>query len=538
MYIEKELNKSWKWILGLASALLLLPQLAMPELTSDEALYGMIARNAHNTGDYFSTVSQGLKVSTGHLYPWLVNCFGLFGVNEFTIRFPSILALAMMIAGAAFITYKYGGRQSAIVAGICMLSSYAAVKMGTRGEENMVGSAFLSISWLCWFQYSRDRKSWFKAWFYSLALVSVAAFSLGYYVFFMFYIPLLFLRKPTDVRKRIFLLPHFKALLIIITLHFIIFLFVTNLASSSTPELGLTLGETKDYSSGLFNFPFSAALYLLPWLFFCWTPYCAAFTAMEKDHVLFHFFRTVTVSLFITFWILPDSSPLSLIPVLPGLAIMTGLHYQILIRRYHHYIRKLVRVTLGVSVIANSGWLIIFGLNLSGLGTEAINELGLTKQWILINFGICTSALLLALFLLFLGRDFSVWLKTICMAIIGHWSLITYNSIPFEGNISNKDIGVQLAKNIDLNGTIINAKLKQHSVIMFYLDRKNTIHRTVTDNPENNYEFPNTVYVISDGKPPISLTNNPADYQWAPVSELLKGNRGFFQTWKGVKTAP
>ena len=83
MYVENELNKSWKWILGIASALLLLPQLAMPELTSSEALYGLIARNANLSGDLFSTAPQGHEVNHGHLYPWLVSFFGIFGVNEF-----------------------------------------------------------------------------------------------------------------------------------------------------------------------------------------------------------------------------------------------------------------------------------------------------------------------------------------------------------------------------------------------------------------------------------------------------------------------
>jgi 4-amino-4-deoxy-L-arabinose transferase-like glycosyltransferase len=535
MYVENELNRSWKWILGIAGALLLLPQLAMPELTASEALYGMIARNAFDTGDIFSTVAQGQAIQKGHLFPWLVNFFGIMGVNEFTIRLPSILALTIMIAGAAFVTYKYGGRKSAIVAGICMLSSYAAVMMGTRGEENMFGAAFLSLSWLCWFQLSRN-KNWFKAWLYSLGLVSIAAFSLGYYVFFMFYIPLMFLRKPTDIRKRIFLLPHFKSLAIIVCLHFIIFLIVSNLDSSSAPDLGISLRETEHYTSGLFNFPFSAAILLLPWIFFSWPPYCAAFEAMEKDHVLFHFLRTVTVSLFITFWIIPDSSPISLLPVLPALAIMTGLHYQILVRRYHIPIRVLVRFVLGVLVLVNSGWLILFGLKLSQMGGESINEIAISRAWLIMNTAICTAAIILSVFLLVKGRQYSVWLKIMCMVVMGHWCIITYNSIPFEGNATNKEIGIQLSKEIDKNSEVINFKRKRpHHQVMFHLNRK-VIHYDVINSPQKNYTFPDQVYVIGDNKAPTALTNNPADYQWEAISELLQGEKGFYQAWKGTKS--
>ncbi|MCM8528592.1 MAG: glycosyltransferase family 39 protein, partial [Lentisphaeraceae bacterium] len=168
MYTENELNHSWKWILGTVSALLLLPQLAMKELTKSEALYGLMARNANQSGNIFSTIAGGQPVNEGHLYPWIVNFFGMFGVNEFTIRLPSIMGLAIMIFIAAYITYKYAGRQSAIVAGTCMLSTYAAVLMGTRGEENMLGAAFLSLAWVLWFEISRNKKEWFKAWVLSL----------------------------------------------------------------------------------------------------------------------------------------------------------------------------------------------------------------------------------------------------------------------------------------------------------------------------------------------------------------------------------
>ncbi|MCM8541504.1 MAG: hypothetical protein NE328_14650, partial [Lentisphaeraceae bacterium] len=73
MYTENELNHSWKWLLGTVSALLLLPQLAMKELTKSEALYGLMARNANENGNIFSTVAGGQPVNEGHLYPWIVN---------------------------------------------------------------------------------------------------------------------------------------------------------------------------------------------------------------------------------------------------------------------------------------------------------------------------------------------------------------------------------------------------------------------------------------------------------------------------------
>jgi 4-amino-4-deoxy-L-arabinose transferase-like glycosyltransferase len=533
MYVENELNKSWKWILGMVSAMLLLPQLAMKELTKSEAIYGMMSRHSLDTGNIFSTVAQGQLIEEGHLFPWLVNFFGLFGVNEFTVRLPSILGLAIMIFTAAYITYKYGSRQNAIVAGTCMLSTVAAVKMGTRGEENLLSAAFISLAWLVWFQYSRTQKKWLHAWFFSLSLTSLAAFCSGYYTFLIFYLPLFFLRRPTDVRKRVFHLPHFKALGFIILLHFIIYLLAVNITANQDQSVRLGLNMSiRDYESENFiNFPFTALYLLLPWTFFSWPAYCTAFLPMEKDHTLFHFLRTITVSLFITCWLLPGSSPLILLPVLVPLAIMTGLHYQILVRRHHIPIRKLIRFTLGLILAVNIGWLSFFGLSLSG-----VVNIQIAPNWIYINSGIALFAILLSIFMLLKGREYPVWLKIICMVILGHWSIITFNSIPFDGKISHKLIGRVLSQNIPPGSTVLNYTGEQNFRVMFYTGRN--IELVQNELSEEKEKLPSKVYVIASTRKPVSITTDPAFYKWTAISKAIESEESILQTWKGTRKLP
>jgi len=536
MYTENELNHSWKWLLGIVSGLLLLPQLAMKELTSSESFYGLIARSANESGNIFSTVAQGQAVEAGHLYPWIVNFFAMFGVNEFTIRLPSIMGLAIMIFTAAFITYRYSGRQSAIVAGTCMLSTMAAVKMGTRGEENMLGGAFLALAWVIWFEFSRSKKDWFKGWLYGLLMASLSAFCLGYYVFILFYIPLFFLRRPTDIRKRVFHLPHFKALGLVIFAHFIIYLIFINLGAdtSSQLSLGLKIRETDNYTSGLFNFPFTAALYLLPWTFFSWPAYCTAFEPMEKDPILFHFYRTVAFSLFIVYWLVPDSSPLSLIPVLVPIAIMTGLHYQILVRRHHLQIRKLIRFIFVCLVAVNIGLLIFFGLKFTGIVDIAlIKNLAITRDWVLINITISSLAIVLSIFLLLRGKGYPVWIKIMCMVVMGHWCTIAINSLPSDGRSSAKEIGHLLSEKIPKDAEVFNMTKDHSHSIMFYLDR-NILYFSESLNTETD-QVPEEVYVIANEERPTSLTNDTSYYKWTPLSEAILGDKGMFQAWKGVK---
>ncbi|MCM8535553.1 MAG: glycosyltransferase family 39 protein [Lentisphaeraceae bacterium] len=533
MYTENELNKSWKWMLFLVSAMLLLPQLAMKELTSSEAAYGMMSRHAFYSGNIFSTVTQGVLIEEGHLFPWLVNLCGMLGVNEFTVRLPSVMALTIMIISASFVTYRYGSRQSAIVSGMCMLSTVAAVKMGTRGEENMLSAAFISLAWLVWFEYSRKHKKWFYAWFYGLCITSFAAFCSGYYAFIIFYLPLFFLRRPTDVRRRIFHNPHFKALVTIISLHFIIYLIAINITANRDQSLNLGLNlALQDYESENFlNFPFTALYLLLPWTFFSWPAFCAAFQPMEKDHILFHYLRTISVSLFIVFWLLPGSSPIFLLPVLVPIAIMTGLHYQILVRRHHIPIRKLVRFTYAIILIVNIGWLIFFGLNIFGTF-----DLNISKNWIYLNSGIAVLAILLAIFILLKGREYPVWLKIMCMVVLGHWSIITFNSLPQEGTVTNKVIGRSLTTEVPEEATVYNFTGDLNSQIMFYTNRRVLLANKDLD-PEKE-ELPKTIYVITGENKPTTLTIDPAYYKWQTLSETISGEKGTYQAWIGIHRAP
>ncbi|NQZ58368.1 MAG: glycosyltransferase family 39 protein [Lentisphaeraceae bacterium] len=534
MYTENELNKSWKWILGLVSALLLLPQLAMRELTNTEALYGTVARNAVESGNYLNTLAYGRQLDEGLLYPWIINFFGTLGINEFTIRLPSILGLAIMIYCAAYITYKYAGRQSAIVAGTCMLSSIAAVKMGSRGEENILGAAMISTAWLCWYQYSRNQKKWFKAWFYSLLLVSLAVYFMGLHSVFLFYLPLFFLKKPTNVRKRLFHPPHFKALAAVLALHFLVYLAYTNLSDKNAQTIGLTFptGATDHYLWDLFSFPFEALLWLMPWTFFSWPAFCGSFTAMEKEPQLFHFLRTISITLFICFWFIPDSDSMTLLPVLLPVSIMTGLHYQILVRRYHTHIRKLIRFTLALLILVNFAWLIFFGLNYSGMLNITISQ-----TWTIINIVISLLAILLSIFLLIKGREYPVWLKIMCTVVIGHWCIITYKSIPFDRKSTLTEVATDLTKNIPVGTDVYNFTTKKHFAVMFYTKRPVIQVESEMDNSKN--KLPATIYVIAGDKKPFKITKDPAFYKWEALSELLRSKDGDeFKAWKGIQRTP
>jgi len=99
--------------------------------------------------------------------------------------------------------------------------------------------------------------------------------------------------------------------------------------------------DTGTYVGQLLLFPLKCCAYVLPWPLLCWPAFCVAFRRFENDGVFCRFLRALVLCLLLPAWILPDVSPRALLPLVCPLAILTGVHYEILQRRYLVPLRRL-----------------------------------------------------------------------------------------------------------------------------------------------------------------------------------------------------
>ena len=587
LYVEKELGSRWKWVLFWSFIILLLPQLPFREINSKEAQFGSIAQQFYQSGNFFTAIMQGAEVDISLLPAWLIHLFSYGFPDEVAIRLPTILALAATTTLVAAFTRKHAGRQSAIVAGVCFMSSIIAVRHGARGDSNMITVFFIVCAWLVFYEFSREKNDWSKAWLYSLLLITAGVLSGGYKCFFYFYVPLIFLRRPTDVRKRMLQKHHLTAIGVLAAIFFLYWLSIkflmkdqrTILETLNLNNLITTDFIPKDKSllKHYVLYPFQCIYWFLPWTFFVWPSFCAAFVPMEKKPYLFQYLRTIAVSLFLCFWVLPWGTVEDLIPLLGPLAIMTGMHYQILVRRHHMVLRRVADIILSVVIIVSPALAAFFI-------SDLINFADFTQSATsaLVNSVLCVTCLPVAIFAMYKGRlTYPVWTRLLSAVVLFHWCYNAYNVAKEHNKISRKKNAEILAVNIPHEATVYNHTLTYNQVEMLYLKRsvtkvilkKETVHQVkegenystlayryygnkeefqrlikANSDLESGFSFrvptgtkikiplPETIYVIAGDKRPIDITENAADYDWEPISKPVISRDGeTMQSWKGTK---
>ncbi|HOG51690.1 MAG TPA: hypothetical protein PKY10_13950, partial [Lentisphaeria bacterium] len=111
---------------------------------------------------------------------------------------------------------------------------------------------------------------------------------------------------------------------------------------------------TASYFSRLLHFPWKCLLYLCPWAVFIWAPFCLALHQFEQNSTACRYLRTIIFSHALLFWLLPRTSPLNLLPVFGALAVLIGIHFEIVIRRYQHIFIRVIKISAWIVIVASA----------------------------------------------------------------------------------------------------------------------------------------------------------------------------------------
>ena len=273
-------------------------------------------------------------------------------------------------------------------------------------------------------------------------------------------------------------------------------------------------GATTGYLRHLVTFPFASAVYLLPWAFLLWPAFCMAHRPLEKNPVFCHYLRVIVFSLFLCGWALPGSSPRSLLPVLGPLSILTGLHYEILVRRHHAQLRRLFTTVLIATFAVSAAALTLGFLHVAGIV-------------VLEGFGV--RALLPNMMLLFLVLGVACWLHrrsslrpfwlsfvaAVTLLRVGYLTTI----VPFRAWYRNerKDKAELLGARVSPEAHIYKTANRFLVTESFYLRRPISV---VTDPETQIPADTQRVYALGGAKPPILTTRS-----WTPCSDLVDVRR-------------
>ncbi|MCK5802949.1 MAG: glycosyltransferase family 39 protein [Lentisphaeria bacterium] len=373
-------------VLLVIGPLLYLINLGTRQLRSGEALLATIASEFSAHGDLLRTTVHGEQIPAFPLYPWLISLFmRVFHQVEWATRMPSVLAVLGMALVTGWFAYSIRGRLAGVVASSMVLSTLGILRVGCSAQPETVLAFLLTCGWFLWYHFGQVRKQWYRAWAVALFLVLLATFTSGARALVYFYVPFIFMKRPVRGRRRLLAPAHFVSLGVLII---VLFLWLNQVPGqpfmpwNAVSIMGMPSCDTS-YLTRLVLFPFGCLLALFPWSLFCWTPFCQAFFPVEGVPGLFRYLRAICMSLAIGVWLIPNSSPSALIVVVPPLAVMTGLHYSILMRRHGRMFslipRFLTRIAfwwgaaaLGLAALHASGVVVFQDMPSSILGWNSL----------------------------------------------------------------------------------------------------------------------------------------------------------------------
>lgn len=146
--------------------------------SAQEGRAAIVARNMINSGNYAKVEIKGEPEHEKPIFCyWLYAlCGKAFGVNEFSVRLPSVLAALCSIVCAAYLGMRIYGQPTGYISGYVLATMFGFVNLGRIARIDMVLCAFYAVAMVLLYEgYFRNRKG--NAWlylFYVLLAVGVA----------------------------------------------------------------------------------------------------------------------------------------------------------------------------------------------------------------------------------------------------------------------------------------------------------------------------------------------------------------------------
>ncbi len=363
VYKETPLKKSYAIFFIVIVFIIMFPLwlLGDRELYWNEGLYAVEATGIK----YWFPVARAhgiMQTSSFPLFPWLARLLHeLSGLPiTFILRGISIAALGGIIALVWHTARRAAGTRAASVAAAVMMSTSIIFEKSLDGYPEMSGLLFLTIAWLLWFYLGTIKNNWSLAWIAGYFFCGLAFYTIGWTAIMIFTVPLIFMRRPLTIWPKLRKPGFFAGIILLVG--FVILWFLPYLQSPQNLSfLSLPTNTWSNYLVHLLTFPLEVLFRFLPWSIIAWAPFCVALIPLDKTPVFSRFLRTIAYSLFFLAWLNPSADSRNIIFLVPPVAILSGIYYSIVIRRYGRQIQMLMKQ---LSVLAIVAGIIIFAVYL------------------------------------------------------------------------------------------------------------------------------------------------------------------------------
>ena len=285
------------------------------------------------------------------LFPMLAKVAALAGCPaELTTRTLSLLGalgLAILVFAVTAATRKN------ISAGACaaaiIISSLLMIDRVPDGFSTTLFTLVIFSGHLLWYYLAAVRGDWAKAWLAGFIACAAGFYMEGVISLIFFLLPLIFMRRPLGIFRRLRnrgVVLGIAIVVLIAMLWYLPYHFEGVRSAVAIPRFDML--DTPEYLWHLASFPCDLTLRLFPWLLLAWAPFCVAFQTLDDTPMFSRFLRTLFLANFFLIWIIPLDEVRVWIILIPPLAVMTGLNYELTVRRYGNFLRKLGNIFAAV----------------------------------------------------------------------------------------------------------------------------------------------------------------------------------------------
>ena len=203
MAIFEEKQPRVRWIVLLIAAVFLvsfpLVQIGMNELYSTEGEYAAAALELSGLSTLV-TVHGTLPETVFPLYPALVRLLLHCGLPlEFSLRFMSLLPLALTALLVGLICGRSAARQAGAAAAVIVLTTILSGSKAPEGYPQMLSALIVYGGWMLWFYLGFVRSHWNAAWLSAGLFGGLAFYANGLTAVIYFLVPLAFQQRPFTV---------------------------------------------------------------------------------------------------------------------------------------------------------------------------------------------------------------------------------------------------------------------------------------------------------------------------------------------------
>lgn len=314
---------------------------------------------------YIIAQSQGIKFTplplvTVHgealpnaqpLFPLLARALTATGfpaeISTRTLSMAGLLGLAAVVFAVTYHVRRNAA--AAACAGAMMLTTLLMIDKVPDGFSHTLLALITLTGHLLWYYFAALKGKWSHAWAVGLGCCAVGFYLQGIVAVIYFLLPLIFMRRPLGIFQHLSCRGMFAGLGLLAAATLIWYLpysFEGVHSALVYPQADWLSGLK--YLEHLLLFPIDALLRLLPWSMLAWAPFCVAFQTLDETPIFSRFLRTLFLANFFLLWITPLDESYAMMIMVPPLAIMTGLNYELAVRRYGNFYRRLSNIFAAV----------------------------------------------------------------------------------------------------------------------------------------------------------------------------------------------